>query len=156
MAKQPIELVRIVCEDVYGKGKLDLIPEAMHEDFKGHDPLLGTHDRRGVEQAVQMYRRAFPDMEMKVVDSVQSGDVVTARWRSTGTHKGELLGIAPTNKQISVEGISMVRFRDGKAQESWVQWDALGMMRTLGVVSEPKIKRPDGGERAAAQRNQRR
>lgn len=145
MAKQPIEIVRMVCEDIYGKGKIELIPEAMNDDFVEHDPLTGRRDRSGVEQAVQMYRSAFPDMTMQVVDSVQGGDVVTARWRAVGTHKGELLGIAPTNKRVTIEGISMIRFENGKAKEAWVQWDALGMMRTLGALPEPQAKRPDGG-----------
>jgi predicted ester cyclase len=52
----------------------------------------------------------------------------------TGTHRKELLGIAATGKRCTVEGISIGKFRSGKLLEEWVQWDALGLMRQLGVA----------------------
>ena len=45
------------------------------------------------------------------------------------------MGIAPTGKQITRTGITILRFRDGKCVERWSQADALGMMRQLGVIS---------------------
>lgn len=154
--KTPIELVRAMCEDVYGKGRTELISDLVHEGFVEHDPLVGTHDARGIEQAVQMYHRAFPDMKLEVVACVQGGDMVTARWRCSGTHKGDFMGVAPTNKRVSIEGISMVRVEDGKAREAWVQWDALGLLRTLGAIPELKARPDGGGARAGAPRAQRR
>lgn len=151
MAKhQPVEIVRMMCEDVYGKGNTELIRELLNDDYKEHDPLMGTLDTRGVEQNVRMFRAAFPDMTMQVLDSAASGDLVTARWRATGTHRGELMGKAATNKRVTVEGITMVRIQNGKAHEGWVQWDTLGMMRTLGLAPELPTKRPDGGARPGA------
>jgi predicted ester cyclase len=54
-----------------------------------------------------------------------------------GTHEGEFRGIAPTGKQITVTGIGIFRFSDGKVVESWDNFDQLGMMQQLGVVSSP-------------------
>jgi SnoaL-like polyketide cyclase len=42
-----------------------------------------------------MYRAAFPDVRMTVDDMIASGDKVVLRWRSEGTHRGELAGLAP-------------------------------------------------------------
>jgi predicted ester cyclase len=153
MAQQkPVEIVRTMCEEVYGKGRTELIRDMVTDDYLEHDPLMGTHDARGIERVVQTYHRAFPDMTLEVLACVQGGDIVTARWRTSGTHEGELMGIAPTNKRATIEGITMVRFANGKAQEAWAQWDALGLLRAIGAVPEMKAARPDGGARAGAPR----
>jgi predicted ester cyclase len=44
------------------------------------------------------------------------------------------MGIAPTGKRSTVTGISIERYKDGKAAEAWNNWDTLGMLQQLGVV----------------------
>ena len=57
-------------------------------------------------------------------------------WRDTftGTHQGELMGIPPTGKRISVTGVHYGRARDGMAVEHWAGVDTLGMLQQLGIV----------------------
>lgn len=62
-------------------------------------------------------------------------DKVVTRWTMRGTHQGEFRGITPTGKQITVTGIGIFRFSNGKVVESWDTFDQLGMMRQLGVIS---------------------
>ena len=83
-----------------------------------------------------MYRNAFQDFRLTVEEVLSDGETTMARWSCRGTHKGELNGIAPTGKQISITGISVARFAGGKMVEGWVNWDALGLMRQLGAVAE--------------------
>jgi predicted ester cyclase len=67
---------------------------------------------------------------------ISEGDTVLARWSASGTHRGELNGIAPTNKKITISGVSVVRFAGRKIAEGWVNWDALGLLQQLGAVPE--------------------
>ena len=60
-------------------------------------------------------------------------DVVVTRWTGSGTHSGELMGIAPTRKKVKVPGVWIHRFSGGKIVESWNAWDTLGMLTQLGV-----------------------
>ncbi len=60
-----------------------------------------------------------------------------ARTTGRGTHKGELMGIPPTGKQIAVSGMTISRIVNGKAEETWANYDALGMLQQLGVVPAP-------------------
>jgi predicted ester cyclase len=60
----------------------------------------------------------------------------------TGTHEKALLSIAPTGKKVAVEGISFDRFRNGKLVESFVQWDTLRFLQTLGVVPKLDLTAP--------------
>src|SRR5215218_4521945 len=53
------------------------------------------------------------------------------RWTARGTHQGELQGLPPTGKRVTVAGMVISRSAEGKLVESWEVYDALGMMRHL-------------------------
>jgi predicted ester cyclase len=54
------------------------------------------------------------------------------RW--TGTHQGELFGIPPTGKRMSIGAISITRVENGMGVEHWSQVDQLGMIQQLGLI----------------------
>jgi len=58
------------------------------------------------------------------------------RYTARGTHEGELQGIPPTGRRVTVMGFVMSRSAGGKMVESWEVYDNLGMMRQLGLVPE--------------------
>ena len=55
-----------------------------------------------------------------------------------GTHEGTLEGIAPTGKPVSGTATIVSRVEDGKIQEDWVNWDALGLMQQIGAIPTPE------------------
>jgi hypothetical protein len=55
----------------------------------------------------------------------------------TGTHRGEMMGPAPTGRRVRTSGIDVFRLADGKLAEHWATVDALGMLRQIGVVPVP-------------------
>jgi predicted ester cyclase len=59
------------------------------------------------------------------------------RWTFRGTQQGELQGIPPTGKQVTLTGISILCLEGGKAVESRHSVDMLGMMQQLGVIPAP-------------------
>jgi predicted ester cyclase len=85
-----------------------------------------------------MYRNAFPDVQMRVEDQVAEGDMVVTRWIASGTHQGDLMGIAPTGNRMTVAGTSIERVVNGKIEETWDNYDALGMMQQLGAIPSPE------------------
>jgi len=54
----------------------------------------------------------------------------------TGKHDGDLMGVAPTGKQVTVSGLTLSRLSNGKVVEEYTNWDTFGMMQRLGVVPE--------------------
>jgi len=122
-------------EEVWNKGNLAVIDELNDENVVTHNPpgppMQGTE---AFKQFVQMYRSAFPDAQMTIEDQIAEGDKVVTRWTARGTHKGELMGIPATGKQVTVTGITFSRWANGKAVESWSNFDTLGMLQQLGVV----------------------
>jgi steroid delta-isomerase-like uncharacterized protein len=77
---------------------------------------------------------AFPDMQVQVEDVFGEGDKLVTRWSVRGTHQGEMMGIPPTGKQISVGGIAIDRFENGQSVEHWEVFNQMGLMQQLGVI----------------------
>jgi steroid delta-isomerase-like uncharacterized protein len=131
------EIARRVIEDPW-QGKLDEVLELVGEDAVAHvagspAPLTG---RDGFREFVTTYLTAFPDGAITVDDQIAEGDIVASRWTGRGTNTGELMGMPPTGRQITVEGISYNRFADDSVREAWIIWDTFAMMQQLGAVPE--------------------
>ncbi len=131
-------VIRRFLKDFFEGGNLDLADELFAPDYVLHDPAVPEEVRgpEGIKQYVSMYRSAYPDTRFTVEDQIAEGDRVVTRWTGQGTHQGELMGISPTGNQVTVTGIEFDRVSEGKMQETWVNYDALGMMQQLGVVSQ--------------------
>jgi steroid delta-isomerase-like uncharacterized protein len=129
------EIVRRLLEEPW-KGNLDVIDESVAPDYIGHDPAQPEPIRgpAGFKEFVATYLAAYPDGGITVDDQIEQGDKVATRWTGRGTHQGELMGIAPTGKQVTVTGLTLSRLENGKLVEEWTTWDTLGMLIQLGVV----------------------
>jgi steroid delta-isomerase-like uncharacterized protein len=131
-------VIRRSFEELWNKGNLSLADELFTPNYEHHDassPDFGRGPESEKKRAA-LYRTAFPDLQLTIEDIIAEGQTVVARWSCRGTHKGDLSGIAPTGKQVTISGVSIARFTNGKMVEGWVNWDALGLMHQLGVVPE--------------------
>ena len=86
---------------------------------------------------MKLFRSAFPDLKLTVEDMIAEGDKVAVRIVTRGTHEGELMGIAPTGRTVTINEQHVVHFANGKITEHWGVEDNLGMMEQLGVVQAP-------------------
>ena len=128
-------LARRIADEVWTQGKLDLIDEVIANDFVGQSPTDGEfRGPDGFRQLVERYHSAFSNVEMRIDSLVAEGDTVATHWTARGTHTGELMGIAPTGREVTVEGVQFDRVRDGKIVESHGLFDALGMLQQIGAV----------------------
>lgn len=115
---------------------MDLVDDLMSGDYVHHDPANpGLAGPNGYKQLVTKYRSAFSDLQHTIEDIVAEGDKVVIRFEWSGTHDGDLGGIAPTGIHTKGMGISIFRFSKGKIEECCDIWDALGLMQQLGVVA---------------------
>ncbi len=105
-----------------------------------HSPVTGELRGEAYRAYFASLLNACPDGRLTVHDQVAEDDKVVARWSFTGTHKGQLMGIAPTGKQVAMTGISITRILNGKIVEAWEEWDSLGMMQQLGLVPAVKFE----------------
>jgi steroid delta-isomerase-like uncharacterized protein len=137
MSEENKTTARRAFEEGWNEGRLEVADEISTPDAVNHDAQDPFPELRGPEspkRLISMYREAFPDTHMTVEQQIAEGDFVVTRWRATGTHRGELMGLAPTGKQVEVTGITIDRFEGGKIAESWTNWDTLGLMQQIGAA----------------------
>jgi predicted ester cyclase len=135
MAFDNAALVRRIFDELWTRGLLGVADEVATSSTVHHDPIMGDITGPDAMKAiVQGYRAAFPDLRFVIDDLRVAGDTVIVRWTAIGTHKGTLFGIAPTGKQVTTQGINCERCQNGKVVESWVQWDQLKLLQTIGAV----------------------
>ena len=139
MSEENKAVVRRYLEEVWSGGNLEVIDELIAEDHVDHDPAAAQTGggREGQRAMVQMFRSAFPDLHVEIGEIVAEGDLVAITWTGTGTHEGELMGVAPTGKSATVTGCGFDRVRDGVIVESWNNGDTLGMLMQLGAIPAP-------------------
>jgi steroid delta-isomerase-like uncharacterized protein len=132
-------LSRRADDELFNRGNLEVADAVFSADFVYHDPSGGEAYRgpEGAKRFAAMFRAAFPDLHLTVEDQVAEGDRVAYRWTARGTHRGELMGIAPTGNPVTLHGIAIARLDGGKIVEIWENFDALGLMQQLGAVPAP-------------------
>ena len=127
-------VVRRWTEDLWN-GRLELIEELFAPQVVDHSPLPGqAPGRDGQRQAIELFRSAFPDLSVTAHDVVVAGPTAAVRWSASGTHRGEVLGVAPTGRHVTMHGIDIVRVDGGRITERWGEFDALGLLAQLRAV----------------------
>ena len=131
-------LARRMYGEVINEGNLDLVDELVSEDFVEHEVLPGlpTMGPEAPKAFFRLFRAAFPDLQMTPDEIIAEGDKVVARATVSGTHKGEFMGMPPTNKSFKIEAIDIVEIHDGKFTAHWGQMDQRAMMEQLGLAPE--------------------
>jgi predicted ester cyclase len=81
------------------------------------------------------FRKGFPDWHSDLLLLVGEGDIVVELFTASGTHRGEMMGMAATNQAVSLPGINIFRLQDGRIVERWGRLDDLGFLRQLGAVA---------------------
>jgi steroid delta-isomerase-like uncharacterized protein len=125
--------------DVLEEGNIDLVDELLAPDYINHSP--GTPDQptgpEGVKAVVSMFQSAMPDLRVVIEDMIAEGDKVATRYTLEGTHEGELFGVPPTGRRLSIKSFTVERVADGKIREHWRVTDSLDMMQQLGMIPAP-------------------
>ncbi len=130
-------VVRRYIEGVFGEQhNLSVIDEILSNDFFEYLDYDSSGERaiKGREEwkiVANMYFSAFPDLKCTIEELIAEGDKVACRWTTRATHKGSFLGVAPTNKRLTVTGISIFRIVEGKIVEGRTNWDLMGLLKQL-------------------------
>jgi predicted ester cyclase len=131
-------VVRRFVDEVQTGHNVDVITELFAPDFVNRTRPTAP-DRDGLKRVHSLLLSALPDASVTIHELVAEGDLVVARKTWRGTHRGELLGIPPTGKQVTLEIIDISRIRDGKIVEHWSEGGAeREMLEQLGVTPAPE------------------
>jgi len=129
----------LLLREVWSRGDLALVDEIVTADYVQHDPVLPDPIRgpEALKEAVATYRRGTPDLTKTVEGTFVDEPTVVVPYTATGTHDGEFLGVAPTGREIEVEGVFVSCVEGRKLAEGTDMWDAFGLFQQVGALPEP-------------------
>jgi predicted ester cyclase len=104
------------------KRDLDAVDEMLAPDFVNHNKLVAGQesDREDYLRGISAYHAALSEGHLIIEDQVAGGDKVVTRFTVHATHdRGELMGVAPTGKELTNRAIVIHRIVEGKIAEEW-------------------------------------
>ena len=116
---------------VYNEHDVSLWERAMAPTYVGHVNGQTIPSREIGRGFVEAILTAFPDIRYSIDDSLNEGGRVAVRWSAVATHTGDLLGMAPTGKSVSIIGMTIFRVENDQIVELWDVWDEAGLLRQL-------------------------
>jgi steroid delta-isomerase-like uncharacterized protein len=124
--------------EAFNAGDLDgavavFAPNAVVHNSGAPDPL----NLEGFGQLAGIFLAAFPGGKHTIDDMIGEGDKVVARITYRGIHTGDLMGIPPTGKHVTVSAMTIDQIANGKIVETWRLFDQMGMMQQLGLIPAP-------------------
>ena len=135
-AEQAKDVIRRFVEEVQNQKNWDVYDELNDPGFVNHSAPPGMEDREGSKQYLGAFLGAFPDCRFTIDDMIAEGDQVVTKKTFHGTHTAEFVGIPPTDKEVTLQYVDIMRVRDGLITEHWLSMDQLSFMQQLGVIPE--------------------
>lgn len=127
-------LVREYFQAVWNEGDLEPFDSGVvSEDYVMHHQTDDEYSIADLRTAWADWHRAFPDLSNEIEDLIATDDRVVVRYRFSGTHEGEALGVQPTGKQVETAGMVIFSIDDGRIVEEWALDDVAGLLKQLGA-----------------------
>jgi len=154
-AAKNMQMQKLFYEEVYNKHNTAMIDSIVAPDYAEHCIEPGyTPDRAGLKKSFDDFIKAFPDMHTQVNFMVADSDYVTVQYTFTATNTGSAGGIAPSGKKINIDGVDIIKYKNGKAIGHWGYNEEVKMMTQMGMMpgmggasDSTKAKAPDGDKK---------
>ncbi|WP_331721302.1 ester cyclase [Streptomyces sp. NBC_00212] len=150
------QLIHDYADVVWNKGQVDRLGEFLHEEVRmyglGGEPPVAGLER--LKRETEQWRALYSEASMTVDRVVAEGDRVAWQWQLLGTiadvrmlmpHVQRLADEVPQFKQISVHGMSISSFQDGRIIEEVTQSDMAEFLKQIGF---PAPRMPQDGSPA--------
>ena len=132
------EIARRFVEQVWGDGDREVANQIVAPDVVHHRRRRGERlGRDGLFQGLEMYDQGFPNRRFTQDDVLGEGKYVADRWTMTAVHEGELFGIPPTGRTITLTGMNRYLIEADRIVEVWHDEDIQGMVDQLGGLPGP-------------------
>ena len=128
VARRTLEEILPAC-DVEGLAEVTDVNVIAHGARPGEPAGL-----EGVTATMLWLGRVFSNQRWEIRNLIGDGDLVAVHATHRAVHTGDLMGIAPTGREVAYDYVHILRFRDGKAVEHWSVRDDATLMRQLGVT----------------------
>ena len=128
--------IRSAWQAAWDQGRVEALDELLSPGYvRRRGPAAAPQDREQFKDSVRAIREAFPDLHTEIEEIVEDGEELAIRWRSTGSHTGDFLGVPPTGRPVEVSGATFTHFDGGVIAEEWVTWDPRQLLEALGIIT---------------------
>lgn len=128
-------MIRHFYGELWNLWRLEVADEVVSSGVRFRGSLGSTHEGRDdFKRYVEEVRAAFPDWHNQIDEILAVGDRVVTRMTWSGTHRGALGDVEPTDAHVEYAGAAFFRLKDGLIEEAWVVGDTQKLRRTLGVL----------------------
>ena len=138
-------LARRLLEEVVNQGAVGRLSEFLATDYIAH--YEGIHGIDAASQHIETFRRCYPDLCVTVDGQIAENDIVVTWFTMRGTHLGQWADVKPTGRTVTLRGVNIQRFREGRIVEQWGAANTLEALLEIGVV---RFNTSDGAEPNAA------
>ena len=129
------DIIKYFYEVIVSENLLDELHKYISEDCvqrvgeKAY--FIGTE---GMKQHLLAIKQTYPDYTLKIIHQYTDGDYVISEFIMRGTHKGDFLGITPTNKVLEITGVDIDRVVNGKIVEHSGSTETFETFWTNGLI----------------------
>ena len=117
--------------EAWNTGDVDSYMELYAENVKLHAGTYDFPDKKVVEGMYKGMHGATSDLRLDIHETFGDGERLAARYTVTGIHTGELMGIPATGRAISITGITIMHFENGRVVERWDSDDSTEVLSKL-------------------------
>jgi predicted ester cyclase len=122
------------------------LTEAARQNFEVFDTVLApdyvvhpeeARGAAGLQEIVAGYHAALSGLRVDIEHQFSAGDRVATVSTVRGVHEGELMGTAPTGREVAFAMLTISRFEDGRIAEEWEIADVVSLLAQIGALPQP-------------------
>ncbi len=134
-----IEMYSRVWDEIINDGEIDKINNSSFDEnvvlVTNPENITGIDDFKAY---YQNFLTGFSDISFDIINIFGQDNNIVKHWRFKGKHTGDFFGIPATGKNLDLEGVTLVKMKDGKIMEEHDFMDNMDFMGQLGLVSDPR------------------
>ena len=136
--EKDIKMYTQVWDNIINKGQINLINSANFD--AGITLVTSPENIVGIDKFKAYYQNfitGFSEVQFTIVDVFGQGDKIVKHWNFKGKHTGDFFGIPATGKTLNIDGVTLVKMKNGKIAQEQDFMDNVVFMQQLGLTSNP-------------------
>ena len=130
-----LKMYETTWDEIVNKGKINLIDTAHFE--KDITLITAPGNIVGIDSFRAYYNNyltGFSDIKFTIIDVFGQVDKIVKHWKFEGKHTGLFFGIPATNKEVNVQGVTLVKMKNRKIAQEQDFLDNLEFMQQIGLI----------------------